>query len=101
MGPGCSASARPVAGPASLVGDCHDDNFAGVEAVVNGERETSEDTFARMRAMGPAFRRLGDFFDGGTDDAQKIIATTSSLLVIAIGTTQKCSLRRERIGHEA
>jgi len=45
-----------------------------------------------MWATGPAFRRLGNFFDGGTGDAQKIVAATSSLLVIAIGTTEKLAL---------
>lgn len=92
-GPGRSASARPIAGPSLLVGDRHNDDFAGVEAVVNGEREAAEDALMRMRATRPASRRLGDFFDGGTDDSQKIVTATSALLVIAIGTTVKLALR--------
>jgi hypothetical protein len=66
---GRSALARPVAGPSFLVGDRHDDDFANVEAVVNGEREAAEDAFVRMRATRPASRRFGDFFDDGTDDS--------------------------------
>jgi hypothetical protein len=89
---GRSASARPVSGPSLLVGDRHDDDFAGVEAVMNGERESAEDAFMRMRATRPAFRRLGDFFDGVTDDSQKIVATPGALLVVAIGTTVKLDL---------
>jgi len=87
-----SASARPVAGPSFLVGHRHDDDFAGVEAVVNGEREAAEDAFMRMRATRPASRRLGDFFDGGTDDPQKIIAATGALLVVTVGTTVEFDL---------
>ena len=90
--PGRSASARPIAWPSLLVGDRQDDDFAGVEAVVNGEGEAAKDASMRMRAAGPASRRLGDFFDGGTNDSQKIIAATSALLVIAIGTTEKLDL---------
>ena len=74
------------------MGDRHDDDFAGVEAVVNGEGESAKDAFMRMRATGPASRRLGDFFDGGTNDSQKIIAATSALLVIAISTTARLDL---------
>ncbi len=44
------------------------------------------------RATRPASRRLGDFFDGGTEDTQKIVATTSTLLVIAVSTTEKLAL---------
>lgn len=74
------------------MGDRHDDDFASVEAVVNGEREADEDAFMRVRATRPASWRLCDFFDGGTDDSQKIVTATSALLVIAIGTTVKLAL---------
>jgi len=69
------------------MGDCHDDDFAGIKAVVNGERKTSKDAFLGVRAAGPAFRRFADFLDGGTDDTQKIVTSTGALLVVAIGTT--------------
>ena len=46
----------------------------------------------RMRATGPASRRLGDLFDGSADDTQKIVTATGALLVIAIGTTVKLAL---------
>jgi hypothetical protein len=74
------------------VGDRHDDDFAGVEAVMNGEREAAEDAFMRMRATRPASRCLGDFFDGGADESQKIVAATSALIVVPIGTTVKLAL---------
>jgi hypothetical protein len=92
VGPGLSASARPVAGPSLLVGDRHDDDFTGIESVVNGEREAAEDALMRIRATRPASRRLGDFFDGGTDDTQKVVTATRTLLVVAVGTAIKLDL---------
>jgi hypothetical protein len=84
-----STSARPVARPSLLVGDRHDDDFVDVETVVDGEGEAHEDTFVSMRATGPASGRLGDFFDGGADDPQKVVAATGTLLVVAIRTAVK------------
>jgi hypothetical protein len=71
------------------VGHRHDDDFEDIEAVMDGEREAAQDAFVRMRSMGPAPRRLDDFFDGGTDDMQRIIAATSTRLMVVIGTTEK------------
>jgi hypothetical protein len=74
------------------VGDCHDDDFAGVEAVVNGERKTAENAFVRMRVARPAPGCLGDFLDGGTDNPQKVIAAAGALLVVAVGATVELAL---------